>query len=70
MVHGHEVERAERAVDVRDELAHLALEFGGVGECRGGDLDEDDFADIFRVVGEQAFEGAELCNGVSESEIR
>jgi hypothetical protein len=57
------VEAAVLAVDVRDELGHLALEPRRIGRERRGrrDLDEDDVADPFGVVLEQLFERAELA---------
>lgn len=59
-MHGHEVECAERTVDVGDELADLAFKARGVGQCGRSDLDENNFADPFGILDEQTLEGSEL----------
>ena len=60
MVDGNEVKRAVLSVDVRNELGHLTLKLGRVGQSGRRDLDEDDVADPLRVVLEQLLERAQL----------
>ena len=51
------------AVDAADELLDLSLELDIFGDARAGgngELDEDYFAEILRVVGEEFLEGEEL----------
>ena len=62
MVHRDEVERAVLAVDVRDELGHLALELRRVRHGARRDLDEDDVPDPLRVVLQQLLERAQLLH--------
>ena len=62
MVHGDGVERAALAIDVRDELGHLALELRRVRQRGGRDLNEDDVADPLRVVLEQLLKHAQLLD--------
>ena len=60
MMNRDEVQRSVLAVDVRDELRHLALKLRRVRERGRRDLDEDDVADPLRVVLEQLLERAQL----------
>ena len=62
MMHRDEVQRSVLAVDVRDELRHLALELRRVRQRGGRDLNEDDVADPLRVVLEQLLKHAQLLD--------
>lgn len=61
VVHGLELERAVRAVDLVDELRDLGGERRRVAGTRRGDLDEDDLLRPLGVVVKEALESAELC---------
>ena len=67
MMHRDEVQRSVLAVDVRDELRHLALELRRVRERGRRDLDEDDVADPLRVVLQQFLECAQLLHDTLDS---
>jgi hypothetical protein len=59
----HELDCAELAVDASDELVDDSAEvlvLFDVLPRRDGDLDEDDLADPFGVLGEEDFEGVQL----------
>lgn len=59
---GDEVQRAILSIDVRDELGHLSLELGRVGQRRRGHLDQDHIANPLRIIAEQLLKGTELAS--------